>query len=222
MLKLTHMTFAVPLLLGGCVGQSDSGAEVEREVNRNLDGIESRLHRLESSGASNQAAEESLRDLRRHRDELREVLDQLVTSPDTSVDSTTIALRERLEDLAIRYETANLARFETRELFQGAAESRFEDLDRELAFLEGDIMQNGLVDFFDATVSQLYRLRNDVALLVAETAAASDEDFPTMRNRLARSIATLDIMIAHTTMRVDSVFEDEEGQPVHVLMKLAS
>jgi len=210
------------LVLGGCFGrQSDGpgpGTDFEREIDAGLDGIEHRLNRLQTEDSSELYAEETLEELRRHRDDLRRELDRMSADTDSPSDSVEVDLRRRLEDLAIRYETARLDHFESRELFQRAVETRFEDLDRELALLEGQVVQDNLQDRFDATIARLYRIRNDVALRVAETAAASEHEFPRMKSELAAAIGKLDLLLAHTTREVDRAFDEEH--PVGTLNRL--
>lgn len=210
------------LALAGCLGPQGDGpgpaTDFEREIDAGLDGIEYRLNRLQMEDSSDHDPEETLAELRRHRDELRRELDRLIVDSDSPSDSAEIDLRRRLEDLAIRYETARLGHFESRELFQQAVETRFEDLDRELAVLEGQIVQDNLQDQFDGTIARLYKIRNDVALRVAETAAASEHEFPRMKSELAAAIGKLDLLLAHTTREVDRAFDEEH--PVSTLNRL--
>lgn len=207
--------------LTGCFGDRNSqepASEFEREIDAGLDGIEYRLRRLQSDDRSYDASDETIEDLRRHRDELRRKLDEMIDDHVASSDSAEFELRRRLEDLAVRYETARLGQFESRELFEKAVEARFEDLDRELALLEGHVFQGELRSQFDSRIAQLYRLRNDVALRVAETSAASDQEFSRMKSELAAAIGKLDLLLGHTTVAVDRAYEARH--PIRSLNRL--
>lgn len=225
-MNMGHLRYivCVPLLtLCGCLGISDDSGqepttELEQEVYDSLDGMEYRLRRLRSTDSDDEATEETLAELRRHHDELLAELHRLMTSRDSTADSTEIALRQRLEGLAIRYETARLGRFEGRPSFEEAVEARFENLDRELAFLEADLVREDLSGQFEATVARLYRLRNEVALRIAEATASSDREFPELKSELAAVIGKLDIMIAHSTLQVERAVDAKH--PIRSLQKL--
>jgi hypothetical protein len=209
--RFHYIAGAFGLALVGCLGHPnqsrDSATKVEREIGRSLDGIEYRLRRLQSGDSPDSSAEQTLQELRRRREDLGRKLDGLMAKRDTTSDSLALDLQDQIHDLAIRYETARLGSLNSREAFQRAVNDRFEDLDRELAFLEGDVFQEDLGDRFEATLAHLYRLRNDVALLIAETAASSDEEFPRFRDELATAVGKLDITLAHATMQADKALE---------------
>jgi hypothetical protein len=219
----TYAVLAVTVLITGCLGRPDEPEReavtaFEREVEASLDGIEYRLKRLRATETRLDEAGNTLDDLRRHRQELRRQLDVLLMERDSTSEDIQHRLRDRIEDLAIRYETARLGRFQTRSHFEEAVEARFEDLDRELAVLEGYVFQGDLADRFDAKLAELYRLRNDVALMVAEAEAAGVEEFPRLKSELATVIGRLDIMLAHTTVEVDRAYDKKF--PLRSLNKL--
>jgi len=207
--------------LGGCLSQTSEGpgpkTEFEREIDASLDGIEYRLRRMRSADEDIQA-DGTIEELRLHREELRNRLNELIDEQAADSDSTERDLRRLMEDLAIRYETARLGRFEDRKLFEEAVEVRFDDLDRELAVLEAQIFQSELQIRFEGPIARLYRLRNDVALRIAETAVASDQEFPRLRSELAAAIGKLDITLAHTMLEVDRAYEAKH--PIRSLNKL--
>lgn len=217
-----YITGAFGLVLMGCLGtpdhSRDAATDLEREIQESLDGMEFRLQRMQSADSTSDSAEETLGQLRSHREAIRKELDRVVATRDTAADSIEIDLRLQLEDLAIRYETVRLGRFKSRDLFEKAVDARFEDLDRELALLEGDVFQEDLRNEFEPTLAHLYGLRNDVALLLAETSAAPNEDFEHYRKRLAAAIGRLDIMLAHATVQVDRAFDAKH--PVRSINKL--
>lgn len=218
-----YIVGAFGLVLTGCLGSSeragDRATAIEREIDENLDGIAYRMHSLRAAdSASEDGAQESLEELRSHRDALRRELDRVIDSQEPVSDSVEASLRSQLEELAVRYETARLGQFENRNLFQRAVNARFEDLDRELALLEGEIFQEDLHDEFEPTLARLYGFRNDVALLVAKTSAASEAEFPRFKIELAAAVGRLDIMLANATRRVDRAFD--RRHPVRSLSKL--
>lgn len=224
--RFCYMAGTFGLALVGCLGTPDRSRDaakgVERQIDESLDGIESHLQRLESADSSvDELPGETLTQLRDRREALREELNRLMATRDTATDSVELNLRSEIEDLTVRYETAQLDRFKTREVFERAADTRFNDLDRELALLEGDIFREDLRDHdqFEATLASLYRFRNDVALLVARTSTASDADFPRLKRKLAAAIGKLDIMLARATIQVDRAFESK-GHSVRPVDKL--
>ena len=217
-----HVAAIVLLTLTGCIQSEGFGPDPvtdnDRQMDAALGGIGYRLQSLHDGDAIDSSASETLRELREHRDELRKRLDQVILLEKGEDDSSTLDLQSQLEDLSIRYETARLGEFETRSLFEEAVEVRFEDLDRELAFLEGDIIQSDLQDQFGQEIARLYRLRNDVALRIAEASASADLDFPRVKAELASVIGRLDIMIGHTTRQVDRAYQ--KLHPIESLSRL--
>ena len=201
------------LLLPGCMMLGERGPAPSTvsvlEIDPNLDGLDYRLRRLPHQMSQVQDAEETTEDLRANLGELRREFERLVARHDhgQSLDSAAIDLRNRVDDLAIRYMAASLGQLESKDLFMEAVETRFDDLDRELAVLEGSIFQWELRDRFDESIAKLYRLRDLIALRLSETAAATEPEFSNMKTDLALSIGRLDIMIAYTTMKVDHAYD---------------
>jgi len=204
--SLRYIAFALLLTLSGCLGRTDPWqaptSNFEREVHASLEGIDYRLRGLRPSDATVETVGVTLAELRRDRDLLRNEFDRMISSRITPTDSAQADFLERLKDLSIRYQAVRLGRFETRWQFEQAVETHFEVLDREVAFLEGTVFLSDVREELGGSIARLHWLRSDVALGVAETAAAPDREFPQFKRELAASIGKLDIMIAHTTMEV--------------------
>jgi len=219
-----HLLGVIMLLLPGCMMLGERGPAPSTgsvlEIDPNLDGLDYRLRRLPHQRSQVQDVEETTDDLRDNLRELRREFERLVARHDygQNLDSAAIDLRNRVDDLAIRYMAASLGQLESKDRFMEAVETRFDDLDRELAVLEGSIFQWELRDRFDESIASLYRLRDRIALRLSETAAAAEPEFSDMKTELALSIGRFDIMIAYTTMTVDHAYEAKH--PIRSINKL--
>ncbi|HUF08675.1 MAG TPA: hypothetical protein VMO47_05095 [Rhodothermales bacterium] len=212
------------LLLPGCMMLGDRGptpsTEPALEIDLSLTGLDYRLRRLAHQRSRVEHAEETIESLHNNLRELRTEFKRLLSSRDhgPSFDSAAIDLRDRVDDLAIRYMAATLGQLISKDHFLEAVETRFDDLDRELAVLEGSIFHWELRDEFDESISRLYEHRDRVALRLSETASASELEFAEMKTGLASSIGRLDVLIAHTTMQVDHAYNAKH--PIRSIDKL--
>jgi hypothetical protein len=204
------------------LGEKSSAASAEfvRDIDPSLDGLDYRIRRLPLQTAQVADSEETTEALRDNLRELRSEFDRLIVRRDLgpSLDSAAVELRNRVDDLAIRYMVTSLGQLESKDRFMEAVETRFDNLDRELATLEGSIYEWELQDRFDKSITNLYILRGRVVLQLSETAASSDPEFSTMKTELASSIGRFDIMIAQTTMEVDHAYDAKH--PIQSLNKL--
>ncbi|MGA7306672.1 MAG: hypothetical protein WBW88_17480 [Rhodothermales bacterium] len=204
------------------LGERSSAASAEsvRDIDPSLDGLDYRIQRLPPQTSQVADSEETTEALRVNLLELRSEFKRLAARRDLgpSLDSTAIELRNRVDDLAIRYMVTSLGQLESKDRFMEAVETRFDDLDRELAALEGSIYEWELRDRFDKSIANLYILRDRVAFQLSEAAASSDPEFSAMKTELASSIGRFDLMIAQTTMEVDHAYDAKH--PLQSLNKL--
>lgn len=212
------------LLLPGCMmldeRRSSASTESLLEIDPSLDGLDYRLRRSTPKRSQVEDAEETMRVLRYNLRELQSEFKRLVArgEDDPGLDSAAIDLRKRVDDLAIHYMAASLGQLESKDRFMDAVETRFGDLDRELAVLEVSIFQWELRDRFDQSIADLYRLRHGVSLRLSEAAASSDPEFFEMKTELALSIGRFDIMIAHAKVAVDHAYNAK--YPIRSIHKL--
>lgn len=221
---LLRLFCVLTLLLPGCMMLGERGpaasTEPELEIDLSLTGLDYRLRRLAYERSHVENARNTIDSLHHDLRGLRAEFKRLLTRRDlgSSFDSAATDLRDRVDDLAIRYLAASLGQLESKDHFLEAVKTRFDDLDRELAVLEGSIFHRDMRGEFGESISRLYRHRDRVALRLSESAAASELEFSKMKNGLASSIGRLDALIANTTMEVDHAFDAKH--PIRSIGKL--
>lgn len=177
------------------------------QMDKEFDNLEGRI--ADTSEDTRHMLREVLAELRIQHRKLHQDLERLDATDEKGLHYQQRVITLRLHELESKLEAATFDAVESREIFQEIVEVRLDELDRELATLEQQIVDTTSV-ISDETLTALRQQHENINQQVNQLEEASELTFRELRSELAWSVARLGTRIEVAAERMEQARDEKE------------